>query len=368
MKTTIHLKLGNIFKRPFCISMLIMILLIGCRPSSDAPTQGGMIPQGAEPAGAAVAVAVAEELGESTRSCAQEYETEGDKISDTEKETNLLNCLIETTHGQVDKNGDYPHVLINISVEGRIDERLVFEDLELRGQNEYDVVIPFSLGDDHSVLFQTGLDIFVYVPNYFNETTSSMDMAVRYTGGLMIRFSVGNGAIGVNAFYDSQAPSVHHRVSGGLDYIDDNNKVSLNYYHPLSGWVDINDFRRERAMGGFDIRYERTIGIVSLYLQGELFFTGHDYTLFVDPEKAGGTQAALGLGLGVNFNCRTRVSMGIDARKKDISLSNVNLENIDLGLKLGLRQFVGRNCEQASHSRAERAEKDREINVLREEM
>ena len=352
----------------------VTILFAGCNNFSDESMQGdGTVSQSMDVPRGVTEIDMGE-LGDSTQSCVESYEMQGDEVSSTEKETGLLNCLIEEAHNQADKQDQmnmdgrtargYALVSIVSRGEGNLSSGLA--DINLGARNEYDLVIAYDMSSGHSLLLQMGVDVLVYVPNLFNENDPYQDWGFQPSGGLVMRFSVGSGFIGINAFFETTSPlTLHNRLSAGIDYVDNNNKLSVNAYYPTaSGWIDIDDYYQERALGGFDLRYERAIGIISLYLQGELFLMGDDFTFFGVGNTEEGAQAAVGLGFGININCGTKISLGVDAKKDNLHFNNINVNDVALGLNLGVQQqFAGRDCA-STNPRHRIVEKSRNFPTL----
>ena len=129
---------------------------------------------------------------------------------------------------------------------------------------DLDVVVPLYLGrnEDWGIFVQPGFVL-------------SLGGGARDQYGLSLgsgyRFLSSGRVYGVNAFYDRnwveddfwQESLTHERVSVGVDYQDDRNHFSANYYHRLSGdyqRYDLTAHHREYATSALDGFYRASLG------------------------------------------------------------------------------------------------------------
>ena len=171
------------------------------------------------------------------------------------------------------------------------------------GQIEFDAVIPLEESSQieesstqteeytqTSALFGQ-LGFILSVRDKKNEEVlGSENNSFSTSTGLVYTFVVQDGILGFNLFYDRSwalhARSLQHeRLSTGVDYQNDNNLFSFNYYHPLSDWVDISDYYEERSLKGVDFSWkqrftERWEGSVSISTKDRITLSaGIDYKI-----------------------------------------------------------------------------------------
>ncbi|MCY4523628.1 MAG: inverse autotransporter beta domain-containing protein, partial [Halobacteriovoraceae bacterium] len=319
-----------------------------------------------------------DEIKKDVAQCVKDYQNSEGEMSNEERDKAMLDCSAMSVYTNVEEH--HPYALINFRIRGEAgigEEGLDMENAKVGGEPSFDVIIPFEVNDKNTVLVQFGADVYLHFSDLFKqgeEFSYDMDnVSAKFSGGLVYRVAIGkNGVVGINAFYDYQTPTGHHQVGGGIDIYDGYNFLSLNYYHPLSGWINMNGYREERASGGFDIRYERLLGeVVSFYIDGELSFIGHDFTVFNDPVANEASQAAVGLGFGINFDCDTKLTIGADVRKNDLYFDDINLNDLDLGLDLSLRHRMNHHVRKDCYGKRDRTravERARKIKLFDREI
>ena len=394
MKTKLFLHFNNFYLKKSFLFIFITMFFIGCNSSDHQTppliTQGqSNVSEGNKGLLGQKTTEVAESTIESdileieaslpsveeyTQACVAIYEI-NTHVPQMERETTLIDCIIsEISH---ELREDYPYALVNLKLKGNIDigngdkskkDLGLGERITVDSMAAFDGVIPLASSKTETLIFQLGIEIYLYFSN-FNHDEGAKKLSVLHgdameslNSGLMYRISIGEGVVGINLFYDNKRKTGHHRVSAGFDYSNGYNTFSLNLYHPLSGWISVNDYYEERAIGGFDLLYERTINkATSFHVGGELFFTTHDFSN-IDGNANNTVQAAIGLGLSINFTCDTKGSLDINLEKDGM---NFNLNNLGLGLSLGLEQRIGRkrDCSSIQANRFRAARRDRRIPV-----
>ena len=399
MKTKVFLHFSNLYLKKSFLFIFITMFFIGCNSSDNQTspliTQGNQAPLAQKTTEVAEVVEVVEvaastmesdileieaslpAVKEYTHACVAIYEI-NTHVPQIERETTLIDCLIsEISH---ELRADYPYALVNLKLKGNMDigngdkskKDLGFgERITADSMAAFDGVIPLASNKTQTLIFQLGIDIYLYFSN-FNHDQGAKKLSVVHgdamkylSSGLIYRISIGEGVVGINLFYDNKIETEHRRASAGFDYSNGYNTFSLNLYHPLNGWISVNDYHQERAIGGFDLLYERTINkATSFHVGGELFFTTHDFSE-IDGNANNTVQAAIALGLRINFTCDTKGSLSVNVKKDDINFDDFNLNNLGVGLSLGLEQRLGpkRDCSSIQANRFRAARRDRRIPV-----
>ena len=322
----------------------IMIFFINCRDSSTSNDEslilkdnsidyssrendediaeniGGEIEENIEGVVKELAEEEAEEIAEEIEVCVDIYEWKG--IPTAQNETMFLNCLIETTHDDlIPVENERPYLLVNIDIsrthtEVSTDEIENLRETDIEILHEYDVMIPFSINHKHSILFEVGMDLYVSSFNSLSEFEqdgySSLEGGLgKFSSGGIYKISLRDGYIGITALWDAiknrdamgideKEKDWHHQIRGGFEYVKDNDSLSINYHHALSDWI-YDQGGKEQAQGGFDIVYNKTIDMISLYVKGEVILT----------EEHDDIQTSLGFGSIVNLNCGS-ISASVD--------------------------------------------------------
>lgn len=99
--------------------------------------------------------------------------------------------------------------------------------------------------------------IYTSGKNYvFNQSRLAYGNGGRTTGniGLAYRYLANNdkAIYGVNYFYDFEGPYGHQRSGLGAEMKSSAFEVNANYYHPHTGWRDVDTIYEEHALEGFD--------------------------------------------------------------------------------------------------------------------
>ena len=158
--------------------------------------------------------------------CAEIYNEEVSESSMnlTEEEedyrSNFINCLVQQTEEPLKANTHF-EFKINLSEDEQSDL-------------EFDAVVPVFISPekDKSLFLQPGLVFSL------QRSSRAQDGA---SIGLVYRFAVSEGVIGVNVFYDYNFvrdktfnyEASHNRISAGLDYQRKGSYLSLNFYQPI---------------------------------------------------------------------------------------------------------------------------------------
>ena len=157
--------------------------------------------------------------------------------------SNFINCLAQKTEEPLKANIQF-EFKINLSE----DEQSDFE---------FDAVVPILISPekDKSLFLQPG---FVFSLQRSSKTQDGASV------GLVYRFTVSEGVIGVNVFYDYNFvrnrifnyKASHNRISVGLDYQRKDSYLSLNFYQPILtkdlDWI-LNDQGQEFRESGADV-------------------------------------------------------------------------------------------------------------------
>ena len=263
-------------------------------------------------------------IKEETHKCREKY-------NQPEDEKELTDCLNKATDRIFSPSlGSFetPYILMDFDM-GRTNNKtnldgMETEDTEIRIDNRYDLIMPFSLMDlSHSLVLQVEIDFYIVMTNSTLrlppiEGLTSIDDETSSTDGGLDRMSFGgtykipigrNGRIDISSFFDTirntdeyreeDDREWHQQLRGGIEYDDDNQNLSLNYHLPLSSWIYIKNLSKESALGGIDAGWSRTIGILTLTLQGEHIFK----------EKPDPSKSTLSLGLKVHLDCATNATL-----------------------------------------------------------
>ena len=164
------------------------------------------------------------------------------------------------------------------------------------GQIEFDAVIPLEESSQTEEITQTSalsgqLGFTLSIRDKKNEEDlSDENDSFSASTGLVYRFVVQEGVLGFNLFYDRSwvlrdRSLQHDRLSTGVDYQSGKNVFSLNYYHPLSDWVDISDYYEEEPVKGADFSWKKRLtekweGSVSISSEDRITLSvGIDYQI-----------------------------------------------------------------------------------------
>ncbi|HCR85654.1 MAG TPA: hypothetical protein DIV86_03145 [Alphaproteobacteria bacterium] len=80
-------------------------------------------------------------------------------------------------------------------------------------------------------------------------TTGNLGLAYRYLG------NQDKIIYGVNYFYDFEGPYGHQRSGLGAELKSSAFEVNTNYYHPHTGWRDVDTIYEEHALKGYDAEF-----------------------------------------------------------------------------------------------------------------
>ena len=245
----------------------------------------------------------------STNSAGLEYSmSEEEARAYSKRSASLAHCLVS----QADQigGGDQSSSSWLKDIDASLNFSLV--DGSYEASVEFDAVTAiWSNRDDSKVLFfQPGFIISIR-----SGSRSSIDSGI----GIVYRFTFSRGVLGFNIFYDrsdvlndGEGNSFsHQRGSVGLDYQNGKNYISANYYFPITGWVNVNEFYREHALQGFDLHFKRLLTAkVSLYLKLSYW----DYQ-----QSRDSTRALLGVEYTLNCNSSIRADLEYDSGRNNIT-------------------------------------------------
>ena len=207
----------------------------------------------------------------------------------------LSDCLVEKTYQHLHQKiqgSDY-NFRLNLSATNN--------NHDLTG--DFDAIVPLwrNTNDSQVLFLQPGFILSIH-----SQSRSSVDGSV----GIVYRFAFSHGILGVNVFYDrshvfrsdeNRAFDLE-RGSVGLDYQNGQTYISTNLYFPLTGWVNVNEYYKERALGGLDLRFKR------LLTEKIVLHLGLSYWDYNESEDSLNSS----IGLEYKINCRTSLLTNIE--------------------------------------------------------
>ena len=261
---------------------------------------------------------IEERIKEATHECMEKYNEE-------KEQTDCLNKATDGIFTPSIGNFEPPYVLMDFDISRTNNKSnldgMKTDDTQIRIDNKYDLIMPFSLRDiSHSLLLKVEIDFYMVILNStfhlppieglmgIDDETSSIDGGLdRMSFGGTYKIPIGrNGSIGISSFFDTirntdeeDDREWHQQVRGGIEYDDDDRNLALNYHLPLTTWIYIKNLGKESALGSIDAGWSRTIGILTFTLQGE-----HVFKEAPDPSKS-----TLSFGLKVHVDCGTNASL-----------------------------------------------------------
>ena len=230
--------------------------------------------------------------------CIEEYQqnTEEDVHHRTEK---LIDCSINSIY----KRMASWNVNIKANIVSFSSQNQFLNDHDMK----FDLIIPLWKNEEERqmIAIQPGFLLSIY---------SHKDPLLQGSVGLLYRLAIKNGIVGLNIFNDVHivGDKSSYRFSIGGDYQDEWNRFSVNFYPPLSEWIDLNEYREKRQILGFDLKFTRSLS-EKFYVSTAIAFWGsinEDYmTIFLDGV------------LGYNINCQTAFEAGLsyDMAKKNFT-------------------------------------------------
>ncbi|EPO2590115.1 intimin-like inverse autotransporter SinH [Escherichia albertii] len=166
-----------------------------------------------------------------------------------------------------------------------------------------------------------GSSIDYFIPWYDDQSTvyfsqfSAQRKEDRTIGnaGIGVRHNFDKWLLGGNIFYDYDFTRGHRRLGLGTEAWTDYLKFSGNYYHPLSGWKNSEDFDfyEERPARGWDIRAEAWLPAYP-QLGGKIVFEqyyGDEVALFGTDNLEKNPHAVT---LGLNYQPVPLITVGTD--------------------------------------------------------
>ena len=213
-----------------------------------------------------------------------------------------------------------------------------------KGTFVYDDLISPRLGMDLFVTFhnRSALNFKTGLESSLSSVNKGFDYHINHGLSLTYRFSIRDNVLGINAYYDNGTfedgkiqTYGHHTASAGLDYSTGDDYVAINYYYPVTSWLQKRPLRDdtsyyETPSGGFDVHYERNLdGLFSFYTEMGFFFLKNDFTALSNPLSPEDLANKVQLNVGIQLSdpCSlSRFKMGIDN-----DFHNINLENSNRG-------------------------------------
>ena len=234
------------------------------------------------------------------------YMSESDTENYAKQTANLASCLVTKSRAYKNKQ--------NLDFNTRYDVNLAVIDDNYDVVGEFDAAIPIwkNASKSKSLFFQPGFILLLH-----SNDRSSLDV----NAGAVYRFTVSKGIIGLNIFYDysrvfddgnNSNNFSHKRGSVGIDYQTGRNYLSANYYFPITGWVNIDEYYKEQALGGFDIHFER---LITKKISVFLGLSDWDY------RGGGANHFKQTLGLEYKLSCKTslRTDFEYDSEENDLT-------------------------------------------------
>ena len=248
-----------------------------------------------------------------------------------QKTADMLGCLVSRMEHSANKKEE------NFLLSPEFKISVVATDKNYRGHLEFDAIVPLSWEPEKAVFSQPGFVLLI------TETQAVIDANL----GLVYRFTYHKGVLGLNIFYDrkqflKQNPRYHDRLGLGVDYQSGKNMFSGNYYYPLRGWINIDEFYEERALGGFEFLFKK---IVDKRLELGLGISKWDY-------KTGSDRAVASVFADYKVDCQS--SLGFNMAK-DLETDDIKAA-LNYKIKLYLPEHLkGKDCLQKQY-RAEKRE------------
>ena len=241
----------------------------------------------------------------------------------------LLNCLLTQSHNTVASVQDEEYEFRD----KKLRVQLHVLDDEYTGEMEFDAVLPLHRKDSptHALFNQPGFILSVKNPSG-GQPDYEHNHLLSANYGLVYRFTVHKGVLGLNIFYDRQWDleqfSLHHdRLSLGMDHQSGHNMVNFNYYYPLSGWRSIDEFYEERATGGWDFTFNR---LFTPKVAGTGRFSYHK------SYYGGEDKVISSIGMNYKINCQSAIYLGVDQ----------DFDTDDMSVKLQYQYALGLPKEQ----------------------
>ena len=284
-----------------------------------------------------------------------------DNLTEGEVEALVTKCFENAALEEERDGGDDTFMVVSMNLKGNKPGDVQFKDFEnydVALNADFDFVVPIL---PSTLYFQGGADVLVYVAK--PDLSTDLRTTLTLNSGVIYRFSIGEDTIRVNTFYDTLLEDnlPHHRASIGLDYAFSVVNLGLNYYHPISGWVDadqVASMKREAALGGLDMHFNVAVAkMLSIYGHGAFFFLDRGFNV-VD-----NAQATFGLGVSFKVACGQKVFVGFDVNKNDLNLAEMNLDNLGVTATVGYSVALD-TCKADAKNRDVRREKA--IRLLRE--
>ena len=200
---------------------------------------------------------------------------------------------------------------------------------------DVNLVVPLLYGDrnvPNGLFVQPDFVLSLFHPSGDNSLNGGL--------GVVYRFMAIGGFVGIHiydaaryTFADEGDNRLHHRGSFGIDYQWGRNHLSLNYYLPFSGWVNIDDFYRERALEGVELRLESAL-LKRLSADVSVSYWNNDG----DPFTYSDAHLKAALGFDFRVTCDLSVGLGGVYDVMDNSFEVV----AGLSVKLGGKEEEGR--------------------------
>ncbi|MCY4523695.1 MAG: inverse autotransporter beta domain-containing protein, partial [Halobacteriovoraceae bacterium] len=174
--------------------------------------------------------------------CIEQYnEDQGDQ---EQKTRNLIECTADAIYEQASWNANLKANFIVLS-DKKINNRL---------EMEFDMVIPVWTSKDNqqSISLQPEILFSIY---------SSQDPSWQSGAGVIYRLAIMDGIVGFNIFHDVRIfkEQEQYRLSVGADYQSGGDFYSINYYPPLSEWINIGNNYNSGKFSGLDMGLTKAI-------------------------------------------------------------------------------------------------------------
>ena len=213
------------------------------------------------------------------------------------------------------------------------------EDDFYNGVAECDAVIPLgNTNEDEAVFLQPGFILSI-------KNAGEPKKLLSISSGLIHRFTVDEGVLGFNLFYDGQRGldsgfTYRHRLGLGVDYQSNRDMFSLNYYYPLQEWTSFNEFYEERALEGVEFRFRR---LFSERVEGGMDLSHWDSDI-------GGDSTIARMGFDYKINCLA--SVGFEAERDFETDESTGLFQYTIILGENTR-YQGKDCLQKQYESAQ---------------